>query len=291
MVSAAPNIGKSIFVQNMALELVCGGSTLLNRFSVAPAKVLYLDLEMGESALQERFKKMSAVRNGNLDNLFVRYIPALDILNEESRKLIENWLNELKVDVLILDPLGNAWSGDESKQESVGKLTAYLNTLIDRFDISLLVVHHWRKATKEAKTGGQMAAGSYKWAAWLDCHVTLEGEPHSVTISCHKNRNRPKFPPIITKINSDTLCFEFVGDYQKKFDGDTLQNLFDSFNVEKVSVPDLIKRAKEQKGPSETTLRNLIKKTTVFKTVPMGKIHYLVRKDSENLAWDEVIEP
>ena len=75
---------------------------------------------------------------------------------------------ELNVQVLILDPLGNAWAGDESKQELVGQLTAYFNTLIDKFGISILVVHHWRKATREFKSGGQMAAGSYKWSAWLD---------------------------------------------------------------------------------------------------------------------------
>lgn len=290
MVSAAPNIGKSIFVQNMALDIACGSESFMDKFAVSSAKVLYLDLEMGDSALKERFQKMSSLRSENIKNLFVQYIPVLDLLAEDGKKLIESWLEALKVDVLILDPLGNAWSGDESKQEQVGQLTAYLNELIAKFNISILVVHHWRKATKDFKTGGQMAAGSYKWSAWLDCHVTLEGNSSSITVSSHKNRNRLKFNPFMVKLNPDTLGFEFVADYEKKYDESTLEHLFNQFNRDRVSVPELIKCAKEHKACSETTLRDLIGESKLFTVDKSGKTHHLVRKADENItniSWDE----
>ena len=289
MVSAAPNDGKSTFVQNLALEIASGNSISMNKFPITQGRVLYLDLEMGDSALKERFQKMCSSSLLSGENLYVKYIPAFDLLNDASKKLIESWVDELKIEVLIIDPLGNAWSCNESDQEQVGKLTAYLNTLIEK-GLAILVAHHWRKATKDAKTGGQMAAGSYKWAAWLDCHITLEGDPHSVTISCHKNRNRPQFGPFLTKINEDSLYFEYITDYQKKFNDDTLLNLFNSSNAERVSIPDLIKRAKELKGPSETTLRKLIEETTLFRIDKTDKTHYLVKKGPENLGWDEGIE-
>lgn len=278
MVSAAPNIGKSIFVQNMALDIACGSTTFMNKFAVSPARVLYLDLEMGASALQERFKKMCNSRSLNVSNLFVEYRPSLDLLNDDNKEMIEKWLFELKIEVLILDPLGNAWSGDESKQEQVGQLTAYFNTLIEKFGISILVVHHWRKATKDNRTGGQMAAGSYRWEAWTDCHVTLEGQSTSTTISCHKNRNRPKFSPFLAKLNEDSLCFEFIGDFQKKFDEGTLVYLFEHFEQVMVSIPELIKHAKEQKTCSETTLRDLIKESKLFTVDTSEKTHYLRKK-------------
>lgn len=278
MVSAAPNIGKSIFVQNMALEIVSGGQVFMDKFDISPAKVLYLDLEMGESALKERFQKMVGSRTDCLENLYIKYIPSLDLLNDESKSLIESWLSELKIQVLILDPLGNAWSGDESKQELVGKLTAYLNTLIERFGVSILVVHHWRKVTKDFKSGGQMAAGSYKWEAWLDCHITLEGASSNITVSSHKNRNRPRFNPFLAKLKSETLGFEFITDFQKKFDENTLQNIFDGFGKDRVSIPDLIKSARDQKICSETTLRDLVEATTLFDVDRTGKTHYLKRK-------------
>jgi len=283
MISAAPNVGKSLFVQNMALDIVTfNQSPFMGKFDVFIANVLYLDLEMGEAALHERFKKMCTARGVKyIDNLYVKYIPALNLLDDSSKAQIETWLAELKIQVLILDPLGNAWAGDESKQEQVGKLTAYLNTLIEKYGISILVVHHWRKATKDFKSGGQMAAGSYKWEAWLDCHATLEGSPSSVTISCHKNRNRPRFSPFMVKLNSDTLSFDFLADYQKKHDEGTLEYLFDHFNQDRVSVPELIKYAKEQKACSETTLRDLIKQSKSFSIDTTGKTHYLSKKTQD----------
>lgn len=287
MISAAPNIGKSIFVQNMALDIACGSATFMNKFTLSPARVLYLDLEMGESALKDRFQKMCSLRSGSIENLYVQYLPALDLLNEESKKLIEDWLNELKIQVLIIDPLGNAWCGDESKQEQVGQLTAYFNTLIEKFGISILVVHHWRKATKEFKSGGQMAAGSYKWEAWLDCHVTLEGGSPSVTVSCHKNRNRPRFNPFLAKLNPDTLSFDYITDFQKKFDEGTLVYLFEHFEQVMVSIPELIKYAKEQKTCSETTLRDLIKESKLFTVDTSEKTHYLRKKAEDKVLWNE----
>ena len=287
MISAAPNVGKSIFVQNIALDLATI-TPFMGKFDVSIANVLYLDLEMGESALHERFQKMCATRGiKNIDNLFVKHIPALNLLEETKQMHLEKWLINFKIDVLILDPLGNAWVGDESKQEQVGGLTAYLNTLIEKYGVSILVVHHWRKATQFFKSGGQMAAGSYKWEAWLDTHVTLEGNSSSVAISCHKNRNRPRFNPFLAKLNSDTLSFQYIADCQKKFDENTLVDLFDSFGLVRVSVPDLKKRAIEQKICSSTTLDKLIKQAKLFKVDDSGKKHFLVKKATEENPFEE----
>lgn len=293
MISAAPNVGKSIFVQNMALDISSSKAQFMDKFAVSPARVLYLDLEMGESALKDRFQKMA--KSESLENFYVKYIPSLDLLNDESKKLIESWISELKIEVLILDPLGNAWSGDESKQELVGKLTSYLNTLLERYGISILVVHHWRKATKDNKTGGQMAAGSYKWEAWVDCHITLESKTNGIAISCHKNRNRPKFRSFLTKINPENLCFEFVTDFQKHFGEASLETLFDGLGKDKASIPELIKFSKKQGGPSATVVRKLINETTIFDVDTSGKTHYLRKKaiqenfleHPEEINWQE----
>lgn len=281
MISAVPNVGKSIFAQNIALAVASGKTDLMGKFAVHQARVLYLDLEMGESALKERFQKMSETWSEGIENLFVKYVAALDLLNDDNKALIESWIEELKIEVLILDPLGNAWSGDESSQEEVGQLTRYLNTLIEKFGISIMVVHHWRKATKEFKTGGQMAAGSYKWAAWLDCHVTLEESSGKIIISSHKNRHGVKFNPYMAKLNIEKLIFEFLTDFETKFDETTLEGLFNKFEREKVAIPEIIKFAKENGGPSESTIRKLIKESSLFGVDDAQKTHYLVKKTSE----------
>jgi len=278
MISAQANMGKTILAQNFALSMVCGKTKILDKFDILSARVLYLDLEMGESALKERFQKMQTQVNLAADKLFIKSLPSLDLLSDQHKQLLEGWLERLKVDVLILDPLGHAWVGNENDQEQVSRLTAYLNELIAKFEISVLILHHWRKNTKGYNSGGQMAAGSYRWEAWLDCHITLEGIISSVTVSSQKNRHRPKFAPFIAKLNEETLWFEYLGDYEQKFDESDLTELFDSFGSDRVAVPDLIERAKTQKICSEATIRKLIKATAQFDVDKSGKTHYLARK-------------
>lgn len=291
MISASPNVGKSIFVQNIALDIACGSKTFLDKFEVSQARVLYLDLEMGEPALKERFTKMAMLRHGTKDNMYIKYVPSLDLMQEESRKMVEEWITELKIKVLILDPLGSAWSGNENDQEEVGRLTSYLNTFNELHNISILVVHHWRKATKEFKTGGQMAAGSYKWSAWLDNHITLsDNKTNGITVSCEKNRNREKFQPFLINIQED-LSLSFVTDFKKKdFPPDILDIIFDSFGLERVAMTDMVEYSEKMKdGPKQSKLRELIDISEDFmidKNNP--KKHYVMRKQQQNnIEWEK----
>jgi len=282
MISAQANIGKSLFVQNMALAIASGHTTFLDRFEVKPGRVLYLDLEMGFPALKERFQKMCSKDVEISPNLYIQNFPALDLLDEFLQKAVERSISELKIDVLILDPVGNAWAGDENDKQQVGRLTTYLNGLISKYGISIIVVHHWRKSYKENKSGGEMAAGSYKWSAWLDHHVTMEGKLQSITITCTKSRNSGRFAPFVVKMKPETLAVEFLHDYEKKYTEQTLCDLFSMFNQERVSVPELIERAKEEKMGASNTIRGLINDSKLFTVDRSDKTHYLERKSDNS---------
>jgi hypothetical protein len=278
MVSAQTNIGKSIFVQNLALSMTAGHTKLMDKFTVEQAKVLYLDLEMGESALYQRFKTMCAKDQIIAKDLYVRHLPDFNILKPGYQRSLEKWISDLGIKVLILDPLSNSWAGDPNDGQQVGQFTAYLNTLIAKYSISVLIVHHWRKATKDFKGGSEMAAGSFRWGGWLDNHITLQGAPDSITISFEKSRNASRLKPFLAKINDETLSFEFITDYEKKFTDSTLGELFNSFGMDRVAVPELIKRAVDEKKCSKTTIRKLIDESTFFKVDRSQKTHYLVKK-------------
>ena len=273
MISASPNIGKSFFLQNLALAIASGQDKFLGKFPVTQGRVLYLDLEMGEPALKQRFQQMC--KDIKTENLFIKYEPGFDLLDVKDQKSLEEWISKFKIDVLIIDPIGDAWSGDENNKQEVGKLTSYLNKLKSKYKIAILISHHWKKKTKENKRGGEMASGSYKWQAWLDHHITLEGDINCVTVSCEKDRNNPRFDPFIIKLNKETFFFEFVTDFEQKFNEQTLSDLFDSFNSERVEVKQLIERAKEQKICAGNTIRKLIKESTLFETdkSKIGRAH------------------
>ncbi len=215
MVSASSNVGKSMFVMNLALAMTCNIPLLFEeKFKVTPARVLYIDLEMGKSPMKDRFLKMCKTKNLSTDSLFVKHLPCANLLEDDHCNSLRQCIAEAKADVVILDPLGHAWSGDENSGDQVAKFTAKMNEVIAECKVSFLIVHHWRKAKKEAKEGGEMAAGSYKWTAWLDSHICLKGEDsNNITVSCEKSRHTIRFKPWIAGLDESTLWLEHKTDY------------------------------------------------------------------------------
>jgi hypothetical protein len=280
MISASMNVGKSFFLQNFALTIASSQEKFLGKFEVNKARVLYLDLEMGESALRQRFLQMC--NELKIENLFVKFEPGFDLLDSNDQRTLEKWLSEFKIEVLIIDPIGDAWSGDENNKQEVGKLTTYLNILKTKFKIAIVISHHWKKKTKDIKRGGEMASGSYKWGAWLDHHVTLEGDIKNVTVNCEKSRNSSRFKPFIIKLNEENLTFEFLTDFEQKFTEQTLADLFDSFHAARVEIKQLIQKAKDQNICSANTLRKLIKESESFQVDKGGKSHFICRKEEIN---------
>lgn len=281
MLSSSMNVGKSFLLQQLALAVSSGQPTFLDKFSITQGRVLYLDCEMGASALKDRFSKMAY--NLDTSNLFIQYLPTLDLVNPEDRQNLEHWLSDLKIDILIIDPLGNAWHGDENKAQDVSLVTSYLDEIREKYKVAILLSHHWKKKSRDLKRGFEMASGSYRWSAWLDCHITLEGNIDNVTVSCEKSRNSARFSPFMIKFNEETLTFGFLADFEKRYNEETLVNLFaqaDINNAGKVAVSDLKKLAGGK--PSARTIDKLIAESSIFEIERHGggKKSYLKRKDT-----------
>jgi replicative DNA helicase len=286
MISGVANVAKSIFLQNLALCMTSGKESLLDKFKVQKTRVLYCDLEMGNSALSQRFKIMC--KDLKADDLYIKYYPSIDLMNEECRKDIEKLIVENDIKVLILDPLSNAWAGNENEKQEVVKLTTYLNTVIARYGVSILIAHHWRKGTQHFKSGGEMASGSHQWTAWLDNHITLSGTPESISVECQKARNCQKFPPFRAKLNRETLWLEYAGDYEIKYTESTLEDLYtrasEQQGTKTISIKSMVDLAKKDKVCSRGTIQNLIlqdqasaaPKYTVNKS---GKVHTITEID------------
>lgn len=279
MISAAPNKGKSLMAQNLALATTSMMNTVLGKFLAKRARVLYLDFEMGESQVKERFKKMLSGDPIGAENLFINCLLGKDILEEKFKQGLEKRIQDLNADLLIIDPIGSAWTGDENDKEQVSRLTSYLDSLISRFKISILFVHHWRKAYQKQKGGGEMAAGSYKFNAWVDVHITLDGEINSLIISCEKARATERFPPIKAKLNTDTMLFEYIGNCEKKYTEETLLELYSGMGKEWVTIPELIEESKKKGLAGKDVIRGLIKKTKKFDVNTSGKAHEIRIKD------------
>lgn len=294
MITAKTNTGKSIFAQNMALSLTNGSKSFLNQ-AVNPASVLYLDFEMGDSALKDRFETMTKDRL-QPENLYIKHLSDFDILNDNHQEKFNSWISNLKVDVVILDPIGSAWLGDENDKLAVSEVTRFLNTLIDKFGLSIVIVHHWRKSTKDNSGGGEMAAGSYKWGAWVDNHFTLAGEINSLTVSCEKARHGSRIKPFLIRLNEDPCLFEFLTNYETKFTDQIIVSMFEDIGKVEVTRQELIEFSKANKGPCASKIDDLVKVSSLFEKIGKGKnmrIKYIkpnnppLFESEEEIQWEE----
>lgn len=286
MISAKANKGKTFFLINMLTSICRGDTSFLNTFDCDGSKpnILYFELEMGESALQERLLTMGD--NTSLDNLYVQCMYGWDMLNKEHQAAIEDIIKSKNINIIAFDPLGSLWSGDENKRESVKELTDYFDYLLDKYGVSVCITHHWRKSTKDFKEGGEMAAGSYGWTKWLDNHITIHGEVEEMIISCDKSRNREKWNQIKVNLNKDNLLLEFVGEFEnkQKFNDDDMLVIFNSFGVNIVLLSDFIRKGKQV--CSRTTLYRLLEDSKYLKVDKDRKPYYVSRKEQQ-MEWGE----
>jgi hypothetical protein len=276
IISAATNKGKSIFAQHISLAIAMGMDSFLGQFKTEKANVLYLDFEMGESVLHERFNKMTSIV-GVPDNLYVKFMLGKNLQNEQTKECLEKWITDLGAKLLVIDPIGSAWTGDENSKQEVAILTSYFDSLIDKYGLS---IHHWRKASKDSKSGGAMAAGSYKWEAGVDHHITLDGEIKHMILSCEKSRTGPKFEKMIIGLNPDTILFEFIGKCKGKYTVEDVVRIFKEMGQEKVSMPALIKYSKEHNGPGKDKIRAIVRSSNKFIVEETGKTHLVSLVDN-----------
>lgn len=279
MISAKNNMGKSFFLINLLASICSGEEKFLGNFvnDISKPKSLYLDFEMGESALQERLLAMGPITD--LDNLFVQSLYGWNMLDKLYQLALEEIVVARGIEILAFDPLGSMWFGDENKREAVKQMTDYLDYIMDKHNTSIILTHHWRKASRDFKYGGEMAAGSYGWGKWLDNHITLQGEINSLVLSSEKNRNQKKWDQIRIKLNEDTLLYEFLGEFKntKKFTDDDLLGIFNSFGTERVSRPDILERS--AKVFSKSTLDRLISESKYIGIDKSKRTHFYYRKD------------
>ena len=280
MISAAPNKGKSILSSNLAVAMCSQIEEVLNQFNSARTHVLYLDMEMGKRLVFQRFQKMLSESLNKEENLFIHCLMAKNLLDKSFQQVLEKWIQDLRIEVLIIDPIGSAWDGEENDKKEVSRLTSYLDSLIDRFGASIVVVHHHRKSFKnQGSSGGEMAAGSYKWSAWVDIHVCLEGEANNLVISCQKARATEKFQPFRVKLNPETMFLEYNGNFEKKYDKKTAVEVYQAIGKEWVSYSDLHKKSKELGLAGRDKLKELVKESDLFEVKTEGKKHLIKMTD------------
>jgi len=182
MVSAAGGTGKSQLAATMARALATGQP--VGVFDPAqPVRVLYLSHEEPEGELHRRFYELRPDRLLQ-ENLLVYSLlgkgigPFMErnehrnIITSRNFEWVEKVVDAHKPKVLILDPLIKCYGLDENNNGEAALFMGVLELLVQRYDVTVLVVHHESKAlagsmNQHAGRGASAFVDCARWVANL----------------------------------------------------------------------------------------------------------------------------
>jgi AAA domain/RepB DNA-primase from phage plasmid len=186
-ISGHPKSYKSWLALDLAVS-VATGTRFLGSFQARRLNVLLIQEEDPKPILQERLSLVAANKglvgveayhDGSFDmqyelpdNLYIISNQGFTI-NDEWLELLEQWINEKKIELLILDPLMMIGENfDEFKAfEVMSKVLKPLKRLRSKTDVAIAVVHHHTKGTTE--TGAKAMYGSVAMWAWEEAALHL----------------------------------------------------------------------------------------------------------------------
>jgi hypothetical protein len=183
-----------------------------------PKRVLYLGAELSEAALRERLLKMEDALPKHIDSLvvYVDHSLNLDSTLGSGYKKIEGCIEEYGIEVVMIDPLYQFTSADETRMKETQSFRKTLDTLINRHDVSVVLIHH---STKEAYSsyGHQYSRGIDEmrgagWAQWVDSVLKLgiNRQDDTKQILFDKLRHAPRRPPVKVQFNPETFSFDAI---------------------------------------------------------------------------------
>lgn len=175
---------KSMTSMGLGMCLVCG-YPWANLEIPGGDRVLYLQFEITHPMLHKRVAKMCGAwkqEHGHIqeirDEMLVWSEPFLKLDNNMGRGILIDKLRRYKPTVLIVDPIYKALSGNILDPNSVRTLVDSLDSLIDLFKISLILIHHTRKGSLEDQpteydpSDDMLGSAVFSW--WADSIIKVK---------------------------------------------------------------------------------------------------------------------
>lgn len=302
-----PGDYKSWIMLCLSIQMATGWPAFLDRYELKPARILYIDFEMGRGVLKEREQLLLNGMNIKEHPKNLAFITEedmgedfdFDLLSEKTQKALEQTIKSFNAThptpedlVLVLDPFFDASSARLSNEDDVGKLKRYLMKLKRKFGLTLQILHHKRKSQTDSfqSSDAHNSYGNVQIFGKVDTMVSVSANNDSeITISFPKLKNCPRQQAIIVKVCTDNpkpkestkLWFEYAGVHipkgTKLKSDDLVIQVFESHGKDKVSRDELIKRSDELKCYGWDTLRDRLLATKRYIAVKEGKETYIQR--------------
>ena len=206
--------GKSLFVQH-AMTALSSGRKYFGCFEIGrPARVLYLDFEMGMATIARRLMDLRDIHGDTQDrlNIWTPFVDSVEIdLNKrEGLMELQNWIEFSRPDVVVIDTIRSAYPGlaENSADEwaRVNKLAVSLRNS----GLSVIMIHH---SNKPSENGIGREAGSTNQLTVLETQIRVaqvyrdEDTAKQNAALYDGNYEQPIFPQLEAKLPSDFTLY------------------------------------------------------------------------------------
>ena len=231
----APGAGKSRLTLQAAICTILGKPFLQWETKGAGLKWLFLQTENGTRRLKSDLSAMTANlseddRSKVNESLRILNIMAMDFCSismadgSQQRERIKATLESWPADIVVIDPLRDAGSGDLNGDADMTATTTAISATIRRDNPKRvpLIVHHGRTGAVEAsKVFGDDAASfgrnSKALFGWLRSQINIApagvNHPGIVIVGCGKCSDGPKWEPFAARLNDRTRFYEVIEDF------------------------------------------------------------------------------
>jgi len=183
IVAGEPKSFKSILTLDLAIS-IASGEPFLGQFPVHhPGPVLIVQNENSDWIMRDRVHKIIShkglVGKVNIDerNLQINFPPMLPIhfVNQQGFQfkdpihcqVVEKVIEEVEPVLVIFDPLYLMFDGDLNTSKDLSPALNWLLTLKQRYNMGVVLVHHWNKGGQSPR-GGQRMLGSTTLHGWVE---------------------------------------------------------------------------------------------------------------------------
>jgi len=192
---------KTFFTLQLALALASAkpGAVFLGFRISKRRRVFYVNLEIKGTHMHRRMYRLA--RNMGIDPDELK--ETLLIANGRGTTVSNDWLaraavNEMKADVIIIDPLYKMLRGDENKAEDMKPCLAAFDSLAESTGAAVMYVHHNPKGRAGDRDVRDRGAGSGVLARDFDAalYLTDHSQGYDLLVLSALARNYPPVAPV-----------------------------------------------------------------------------------------------
>ena len=231
IVAGEPKTNKSFVITNLGIDLARGTPAFGARYKsgtpvlpvVHPCRVLLFDQEVGEQGLRKRMAGMFPEPDKVDFPLYIKSRDmALRIDTPEGRLAISREIDEVRPDVVIMDPLAKFHLQDENSAQAMSAVLRAVDHWIEEFGCSVIILHHVGKESQEnPRRGGARIRGSSAIFGDIDTYIEVVRESSATAVEpvlqlSFELRQGEPLHPIFIRRQKNGWCTYLGEDYRKQ---------------------------------------------------------------------------